>query len=412
MLQSPFFACDPPNPFIFQGDDGHNAQMGCNSSNPHRPLCKTLQCSVDAFGCTRLSMRCGRALASVAAAALRARDGARLLAGVATPAGAADALRGRACEAASLERSRACRQRFSSQAAPAAAPPPPLKSLLRQLYLRVHPDLFTHSPAEQARPVSPNTSCSWFRVADACGEQATNQRSFILLQEYLSQAESGAEAHGRAVSQAFAFEFFVRTDDAGEGDDTVASVPAAPARLRRVALTLPPPGRRQPGQDSGRRAAACRDALRLALRRAAHAPPRSLPPATALALGRLLHACGLDSAFSGVAGASAPAEGLLEMLPAAAEALRQSESAARTPEDVIRMARAALRMGRGVMLSFAPSAPTGARCPWRNAFSRRVADAHPHCRRCVGARAAGAAAGGGAGRIAAGAPARCFHRAR
>ena len=88
-------------------------------------------------------------------------------------------------------------------------------------------------------------------------------------------------------------------------------------------------------------------------------PPRSLPPATALALGRLLSACGLDSAFSGVAGEAAP-EGLLEFLPAAAEALRQSESAARSPDDVIRMARAALRMGRGIMLSFAPSAPAGA----------------------------------------------------
>ena len=33
----------------------------------------------------------------------------------------------------------------------AAAPAAPLKSVLRQLYLRVHPDLFTDAPQEQAR---------------------------------------------------------------------------------------------------------------------------------------------------------------------------------------------------------------------------------------------------------------------
>jgi hypothetical protein len=88
---------------------------------------------------------------------------------------------------------------------------------------------------------------------------------------------------------------------------------------------------------------------------------RSLPPATALALGRLLSACGLEGTFSGGTGEGPRPEGLLDMLPAAAEALRQAHSAARTPDDVIRMARAALRMGRGIMLSFAPSAPTGTR---------------------------------------------------
>jgi hypothetical protein len=45
-----------------------------------------------------------------------------------------------------------------------------LKSLLRRLYLKVHPDL----------------------LADAPQEQATNQRSFVLLREYFSLLESDA----------------------------------------------------------------------------------------------------------------------------------------------------------------------------------------------------------------------------
>ena len=206
-----------------------------------------------------------------------------------------------------------CVRCASHAAAPDAAPaPPPLKAVLRQLYLKVHPDLFTDAPAEQA----------------------TNQKSFILLQEYLALAESGAEPHGR--SQAFAFEFYIRDEAAPEGTGGDAGG-GARGQLRRVALTLPPPGRRAGGHSSG-----------------------SLPPATALALGRLFDACGLESAFSGGAGV-APPDGLLDMLPGAAEALRQAHSNARTPDDLLRMARAALRMGRGVMLSFAPSAPTGAR---------------------------------------------------
>ena len=87
---------------------------------------------------------------------------------------------------------------------------------------------------------------------------------------------------------------------------------------------------------------------------------RSLAPSTALALGRLLSACGLESSFSGGAGEAAAPEGLLDVLPGAAETLRQTESAARLPEDHIRMARAALRMGRGIMVSFGFGAPAAA----------------------------------------------------
>ena len=100
-----------------------------------------------------------------------------------------------------------------------------LKSLLRKLYLKVHPDLFADSPQEQA----------------------TNQRSCVLLREYLSLLESDAEPQGRA--QAFDFVFWLRRSP-GDGPDASAAEPGA--GLRRVAVKLPPPGRRQPGQDNNR----------------------------------------------------------------------------------------------------------------------------------------------------------------
>jgi len=108
-----------------------------------------------------------------------------------------------------------------------------LKSLLRKLYLKVHPDLFADSPQEQA----------------------TNQRSFVLLREYLSLLESDAEPQGRA--QAFDFVFWLRRspDDSPDADAAEAEPGAG---LRRVAIKLPPPGRRQPGQDNNRCAAALR----------------------------------------------------------------------------------------------------------------------------------------------------------
>ena len=98
-----------------------------------------------------------------------------------------------------------------------------------------------------------------------------------------------------------------------------------------------------------------------------------MAPATALALGRLLSACGLDSTFSGGVASTAVPDGLLDVLPGAAETLRQTESSARLPEDHIRMARAALRMGRGIMLSFGFGAPAAA--VQRAELARRLAAA-------------------------------------
>lgn len=207
---------------------------------------------------------------------------------------------------------------FASQSGDAslAAPSQTLKQVLKQLYLRVHPDLFTDSPREQA----------------------DNARSFVLLREYLELLESSAEPQGRA--QVFDFVFWLRRspgDAADAAADATREETDTGNGLRRVAVKLPPPGRRQPGQDRN-----------------------GLAPSTALALGRLLSACGLESSFSGGATDCAAPEGLLDVLPGAAETLRQTESAARTPDDHIRMARAALRMGRGVMLSFGAGCPAAA----------------------------------------------------
>jgi len=90
-----------------------------------------------------------------------------------------------------------------------AAAPSSLKDVLRKLYLRVHPDLFADAPAEQA----------------------VNSASFALLQRWLEAARATAEPSGRA--QRFDFTFWLRGD----------------AGLHRVALSLPPPGRRAHGQD-------------------------------------------------------------------------------------------------------------------------------------------------------------------
>ena len=96
-----------------------------------------------------------------------------------------------------------------------------LKSLLRRLYKLVHPDLFTDLPREQA----------------------VNEKSFALLQEWLTLASAASEPHGR--SRAFQFEFYVRPvadDDAGDAAaDVDEDRQAAP--LRHVSVSVPPPGR-------------------------------------------------------------------------------------------------------------------------------------------------------------------------
>jgi hypothetical protein len=179
-----------------------------------------------------------RAAVHAASAALRASAATRLLTASRAVRPLPSLLRGHACAEGD------CRpggpRWLASQAAPAPAPAVPLKTLLRQLFLKVHPDLFTDAPQEQA----------------------TNQKSFILLQEYLAQAESGTEPHGRA--QKFDFVFFIREDTAGDqGADSEDGAARPRGALRRVAVALPPPGRRQPGQDPGRCVSPCGVAMRV-----------------------------------------------------------------------------------------------------------------------------------------------------
>ena len=189
-----------------------------------------------------------------------------------------------------------------------------LKSLLRRLYKLVHPDLFTDLPREQA----------------------VNQKSFALLQEWLTLASAASEPGGR--SRAFHFEFYIRpVDDNADGavdEDAERQAPEAP--LRHVSLSLPPPGR------------------------SLNADATRLSPATALALGKLLSAVGIQDTLGDASLDAQVERSLLDFLPEATEALRQAESSARSAEDVVRMARAALRMTRGIMLAFAHGAPADA----------------------------------------------------
>ena len=129
-------------------------------------------------------------------------------------------------------------------AAPAPPDAPTLKTKLRALYKRVHPDLFQQHPEAQAE----------------------NSRSFKLLQEYLDTAQHGGGEAGVLVP--YRFVFFLHEgdqqplpcsedddqqplpcsedDDADNGHQRTDSDTVA---LRRVALVLPPPARspRVPG---------------------------------------------------------------------------------------------------------------------------------------------------------------------
>ena len=199
----------------------------------------------------------------------------------------------------------------------------PLKAVLRQLYKRIHPDLFTDSPVEQA----------------------VNEKSFATLQEWLALAASGSEPQGR--SRVVDLQFYVRP---GEQDTEGGS----PAPLRHVALSLPPPGRRIHGPSDKQVAG-------------------SLTPTAAKALRKLFDALGMevdDACLEGSSSSGTP--GLLDILPEATEAIRQAESSARSADDLIRMARAALRMTRGIMLSFAAGAPPGTRVHLSCCSTRRL----------------------------------------
>ncbi|WIA28829.1 hypothetical protein OEZ86_011358 [Tetradesmus obliquus] len=196
-----------------------------------------------------------------------------------------------------------------------------LKSALRQLYKRVHPDLFTDYPAEQAE----------------------NERSFKLLQDYLHQARSPSQ--GPASRVAYHFRFFLLPQPHGldveeepqEPPSQAAAADAPPGpQFQRVQLSLPPP---QPKADSS---------------------SPGLSAAALKALSKLLAQCGLPPVAAEEREQQADAAGRLStFLPEAAEVVRQHESGAALDEVRVANMRAAIRIAHRVVAGFQPGAFSG-----------------------------------------------------
>lgn len=251
-----------------------------------------------------------------------------------SPSRCASVLVVRTRRATGMRLSRCCVRMFSSLPQGSMH----LKSVMRRVAKRVHPDLFSDCPAEQA----------------------VNQKSLALLNEWLSLAATGSEPHGR--SYAYNFEFYVRPEAEEEVGNTEAG---RPAPLHHVTLSLPPPGRRLHAHGDRSRcvgvpSGSVQPIAHLCVVTATCPVVNSLSPAAAAALRKLLDALGVQEQLMDVSSdESSYSAGLLDILPDATEALRQAESSARSAEDVIRMARAALRMKRNIMVSFAQGAPAG-----------------------------------------------------
>eukprot|EP00891_Asterochloris_glomerata_P002188 jgi/Astpho2/2188/fgenesh1_pg.00040_%23_36_t len=142
-----------------------------------------------------------------------------------------------------------------------------------------------------------------------------------------------------------------------EQQQQTAQAGAGAAGLHKVALTLPPPARRDP------------------------AAPDDLPQGTQMGLSKLMKAVGLQSQFEGGLGRAphGATRALREFMPAAAELSRQREAAQYGPRHQISLVRTALRMGRQVSVGFSPAlqaAPAHQQLEWLEALARAL-DAAP-----------------------------------
>eukprot|EP00877_Chromochloris_zofingiensis_P009526 jgi/Chrzof1/4827/Cz15g00240.t1 len=196
---------------------------------------------------------------------------------------------------------------------------PTLKSALRSLYKKVHPDLFTDFPAEKAE----------------------NERSFKLLQEYLSAARATGPS-GPADRTAFRFCFYVRKEDAAlaeiedvttDEDQNATADEPSPSSFQKCEVILPPPERAIPGTDY-------------------------LPPSVNKALRKLLTSCGIPGdSFADDMDEGDVAAGVLQpltsFLQAAAEVVRQHESSSIGSDVRIANIRGAMRLARGVIVGVA-----------------------------------------------------------
>ncbi|GBG76189.1 hypothetical protein CBR_g21938 [Chara braunii] len=217
-----------------------------------------------------------------------------------------------------------------------------LKSQLRVLYKLVHPDLFQDRPTERA----------------------ANEKSFKLLQEYLSQAQSGS----RTLASEFKFEFYLRpppaSEDAEEEHNSLGEKPEE-SDLQRVLVSLPGPEPCFSGEIS--------TATRRSLRRlliACGVPPFADPELEWIEKFGALSATVRDwdndngsaspfgtRAWSGSRARSSSTVkdgqvGLTEFFLQASEIQRQNDVVTITSERHCILVRNALRMGRGVVASF------------------------------------------------------------
>jgi hypothetical protein len=143
--------------------------------------------------------------------------------------------------------------------------------------------------------------------------QATNLRSFQLLQEYLTAAKEG----GNTQRFVYHFEFYIRRNET----ETDA--------LEKVEVSLPPP-------------------------QSKYHPQRGLEllPATRSAIGRLFVACGLSPDFSGGVLAGSDEElSLSDFFQQASELQRQNEASILNAEMQVRVVKNAIRMRSGITVA-------------------------------------------------------------
>jgi len=200
--------------------------------------------------------------------------------------------------------------------------PPPKKDVLKtellKLYKRVHPDLFHSSPEQRT----------------------ANEKSFALLQEYLRLARASQEPHD-APAKAFHIEFYVKNEKHADDSHNESG-----GSTERVEMMLAPPSRRSRAQlEAG-----------------------SVAPSALKAIFALLTKCGITPENSSV-DQSGDAEDkwwatvrLVDFLPEAAERIRLfsavAASAARQDGGAhIGLMRQALKVGRGVSVSFRSEPP-------------------------------------------------------
>ncbi|DBA76668.1 hypothetical protein WJX79_007357 [Trebouxia sp. C0005] len=195
----------------------------------------------------------------------------------------------------------------------ATASKPSLKSQLRELYKRIHPDKFHGFPPAR----------------DA------NEKSFKMLQEYLTAAKQGDLG---TAALPYNFVFYLHQSQDQTSQQKAAAADAATQQggavsngLHKVSLTLPPPARKD------------------------YAQPDQLPAATQASIGKLLSACGLQSDVEGALSDEQASKRLRLFVPAAAEMGRQRAAAQLGPKSQLSMVRTALRLGRQVTVGLSSS---------------------------------------------------------